>query len=146
MAVDEWLDVAASAERHGCSKSSWRRVWQGRLPARTEKVDGRDGRMVIKTLIRVSDLDPGVRPDRARRARPEDPPGRAAADAGADDVHRQGLHGPPARTGRQEKKRRGGRDCVVADAVPIFVGGGILCPRSRMPDSSFGRAVDMLKS
>lgn len=58
MAEDEWLDVAAAAQRHDCStKSIWRRVWQGRLPARTEKVDGRDGRPVIKTLLRVSDLD-----------------------------------------------------------------------------------------
>lgn len=58
MAEDEWLDVAATAERHDCStKSIWRRVWQRRLPARTEKVCGRDGRPVIKTLIRVSDLD-----------------------------------------------------------------------------------------
>lgn len=58
MADDEWLDVEAAAQRHECStKSIWRRVWQGRLPARTEKVSGRDGRPVIKTLIRVSDLD-----------------------------------------------------------------------------------------
>ncbi|MDN5759879.1 hypothetical protein PGC08_13140 [Brevibacterium sp. BDJS002] len=58
MAEDEWLDVAATAERHDCStKSIWRRVWKGKLPARTEKVGGRDGRPVIKTLIRVSHLD-----------------------------------------------------------------------------------------
>lgn len=55
---DEWLDVEAAAERHECStKSIWRRVWKGILPARTEKVDDRDGRPGIKTLIRVSDLD-----------------------------------------------------------------------------------------
>lgn len=58
MAEDEWLDVAAAAERHVCStKSIWRRIWQGKLPAHTEKAIGRDGRPVIKTLIRVSDLD-----------------------------------------------------------------------------------------
>ncbi|MFC0675187.1 hypothetical protein [Brachybacterium hainanense] len=58
MAEDEWLDVEAAAQRHDCSiKSIWRRIWQGKLSARTEKLDGRDGRPVIKTLIRVSDLD-----------------------------------------------------------------------------------------
>lgn len=58
MPEDEWLDVAAAAERHRCStKTIWRRIKQGVLPARTEKVDGRDGRPVIKTLIRASDLN-----------------------------------------------------------------------------------------
>ncbi|WP_129668712.1 hypothetical protein [Phytoactinopolyspora endophytica] len=58
MSENEWLDVAAAAEHYNRStKSIWRRVWQGSLPARTEKVSGRDGRPVIKTLIRVSDLD-----------------------------------------------------------------------------------------
>lgn len=55
---DEWLDVAAAAERHSCStKTIWRRIEQGGLAARTEKVDGRDGSPVIKTRIRVSDLN-----------------------------------------------------------------------------------------
>lgn len=46
------------AERHDCStKSIWRRLWRGRLLAQTERVDGSDGRPVITTLIRVSDLD-----------------------------------------------------------------------------------------
>lgn len=58
MSEDEWIDVAAAAERHDCStKTIWRLVRQGDLPARTEKVSGRDGRPVIKTLIRVSDLN-----------------------------------------------------------------------------------------
>ena len=55
---DEWLDVVAAAERHRCTtKTIWRRNKQGDIPARTEKVSGRDGRPVIKTLIRVSDLN-----------------------------------------------------------------------------------------
>lgn len=58
MSKEDWLDVAAAAERHDCStKTIRRRIEQRRLPARTEKVTGRDGRPVIKTLIRVSDLD-----------------------------------------------------------------------------------------
>lgn len=58
MPEDEWRDVAAAAERHRCStKTIWRRIRQEGLPARTEKVSGRDGRPVIKTLIRVSDLN-----------------------------------------------------------------------------------------
>lgn len=58
MPDDERLDVAAAAERHSCStKTIWRRIEQGVLPARNEKAIGRDGRPVIKTLIRVSDLD-----------------------------------------------------------------------------------------
>lgn len=58
MSKQERLDVAAAAERYECStKTNRRRIDQGRLPARTKKVTGRDGRPVIKTLIRVSDLD-----------------------------------------------------------------------------------------
>jgi hypothetical protein len=49
MPEDEWIDVAAAAERHGCStKTIWRRIWRGVLPARTEEASGRDGRPVIK--------------------------------------------------------------------------------------------------
>ena len=45
--ADEWIDVAAAAERHHCStKTIWRRSKQRGLPARTEKVSGRDGRPV----------------------------------------------------------------------------------------------------
>ncbi len=58
MPDDEWLDVAAAAERHDCStKTIRRRIRQGSLPARTQMVAGRDGRPVVKTLIQVSDLD-----------------------------------------------------------------------------------------
>lgn len=55
---DGWVGVAEAALRHGCStKTIRRRIKGGNLPARTGKFDGRDGRPVIKTLIRVSDLD-----------------------------------------------------------------------------------------
>lgn len=58
MSQEEWLDVAAAAERHECStKTIWRRIKNGTLTGQTEKIDGRDGRPVLKTLIRVSDLD-----------------------------------------------------------------------------------------
>ncbi|MGN0094815.1 MAG: hypothetical protein ACI38U_02015 [Corynebacterium sp.] len=58
MPDDEWLDVSAAAERHDCSSKTIRRyVKQGVLPARTDKMSGRDGRPVIKTSIRVSDLN-----------------------------------------------------------------------------------------
>ncbi|MGW9414278.1 hypothetical protein [Arthrobacter cupressi] len=79
MSDDEWLDVAAAAERHSCStKSIWRRIWRSSLPARTEKVSGRDGRPVIKTLIRVSDLDyafgSAVHDEHVRKIREAAPP------------------------------------------------------------------------
>jgi len=55
---DEWIDAAAAAERHHCSTQTIRRrIREGSLPARTAKVSGRDGRMVIKTLIHVSHLN-----------------------------------------------------------------------------------------
>ena len=58
MPDDGWLDVAAAAERHDRStKTIWRYIKRGDLSARTEKVSGRDGRPVIKALIRVSDLN-----------------------------------------------------------------------------------------
>lgn len=58
MSKEEWLDVAAWAERHECStKTIWRRIKNETLPSQTEKVHGRSGRPVLKTLIRVSDLD-----------------------------------------------------------------------------------------
>ena len=58
MHEDEWLGVAAAAERQHCStKTIWRRIKQGGLPARTEKMSSRDGRPVIKTMIRVADLN-----------------------------------------------------------------------------------------
>ncbi len=55
---DELIDVAAAAARHRCSvQAIRRRMWQGDLPSRTEKVVGSDGRRVFKTLIRVGDLN-----------------------------------------------------------------------------------------
>lgn len=53
MSEDAWLVVVAVAERHGCStKTVRRRIRQGDLAARTEKVGGRDGRPVINNLTR----------------------------------------------------------------------------------------------
>ncbi|MDN5725734.1 MAG: hypothetical protein ACTHWM_08580 [Yaniella sp.] len=62
MPEEELLDVVAAAERHRCSTQTiWRRIRQGVLPrarrTHKEKVSGRDGPPVIKTLIRVSDLN-----------------------------------------------------------------------------------------
>ncbi|APF39934.1 hypothetical protein [Neomicrococcus aestuarii] len=55
---DEWIDVEAAAERHGCStKTIQRLVKREELLARSVKIPGRDGRQVIKNLVRVSDLD-----------------------------------------------------------------------------------------
>lgn len=57
-AEDEWIDVGAAVERDGCTAQTiLRRIQQGGLPARNERVSGRDGRPLIKTLIRVSDLN-----------------------------------------------------------------------------------------
>lgn len=79
MPDDEWLDVVATAERHRCStKTIWRRIRQGVLPAHTEKVSGRDGRPVIKTLVRVSDLNDAfgrlAQDEHVRKAREAAPP------------------------------------------------------------------------
>ena len=58
MPTDEWIDVVAAAERHRCSAQTVRRrISQGLLPARKEMVSGRDGRPVVKTLIRIADLN-----------------------------------------------------------------------------------------
>lgn len=58
MPEDESIDVAAAANRHRCSTQTiWRRIGQGILPAHKEKVSGRDGRPVVKTLVRVADLN-----------------------------------------------------------------------------------------
>ncbi len=55
MPEDEWIDVAAAAERHDCSTQTiWRRIRQGSLQARTEKTAGRDGQQVIRTWVRAS--------------------------------------------------------------------------------------------
>lgn len=58
MPEEEWIDVAAAAERYHCSTQSIRRwIRLGELAARKERSIGRDGRWVIKTWIRVTDLD-----------------------------------------------------------------------------------------
>ncbi len=58
MSEEQWFDVAAAAERHRCSTQTiWRRIRAGDLPARKEQTYGRDGRPVIKTMIRASDLN-----------------------------------------------------------------------------------------
>lgn len=58
MPEEEWIDVAAAAERYHCSTQTIRRwAMLGELAARRERSIGRDGRWVIKTWIRVSDLD-----------------------------------------------------------------------------------------
>lgn len=79
MPEDEWLDVVAAAERHDCSTQTiWRRIRQGVLPPRSEKTAGRDGRPVIKSLIRVSDLNDAfgrtAQEEHVRRIRATAPP------------------------------------------------------------------------
>lgn len=79
MHEEEWLDVVAAAERHHCStKTIWRRIKQGGLPARSEKMRGRDGRPVIKTMIRVADLNDAfgrtAHDDQIQRIRDAAPP------------------------------------------------------------------------
>lgn len=55
---DGWLDVTAAAERHECStKTIRRRIKNGTLPAQIQEIGGRNGRPVLKTVIRISDLD-----------------------------------------------------------------------------------------
>ena len=63
MPEEEWIDIAAAAERHHCSTQTIRRrIKQGALAARKEGSTGRDGRWVLKTWVRVSDLDDVFRP------------------------------------------------------------------------------------
>ena len=61
---DEWIDVAAAAERYHCSTQTIRR-WAklGELAARKEASLGRDGRGVVKTWILVDDLEHIFRPN-----------------------------------------------------------------------------------
>lgn len=55
---DDWIDVAAATRRHECSRDVIRRrVKQGMLPARTERVTSEGGRFVSKVTVRVSNLD-----------------------------------------------------------------------------------------
>lgn len=107
MSNEEWLDVAAAAERHECStKTVRRRIEQGRLPARTEKVTGRDGRPVLKTLIRVSDLDdvfgPTAQEAHVRRIRASAQPLQFEQKVAIRDVFLEHL------LEREEKRKRAG--------------------------------------
>ncbi len=57
MPEEEWIDVAAAAERYHCSTSKIRRwVKQGELEMRLTSSDI-DGRWVFTTWVRVRDLD-----------------------------------------------------------------------------------------
>lgn len=113
MSNEDWLDVAAAAERHECStKTIWRRIKNGTLPARTEKIDGRDGRPVIKTLIRVSDLDDAFgRTDQeahVRRIRASAKPLQFEQKVAIRDVFLEHL------LEREEKRKRAGTGGVPA--------------------------------
>lgn len=56
--VGEWLDIRGAAERQGLSDTAIRNhIKKGNLRSVKRLVTGRDGRMVVKRLIRVSDLD-----------------------------------------------------------------------------------------
>lgn len=79
MTNEEWLDVTAASARYGCSAQTIRgRIHSGCVPARTEKVPGRDGRLILKALIRVSDLDAmfrvTAREEHVQRIRESAPP------------------------------------------------------------------------
>lgn len=58
MPEEEWIDVTDAAARYHCSTQTIRR-WAklGRVIVRKERSIGRDGRWVIKTWVRVADLD-----------------------------------------------------------------------------------------
>ncbi|MDN6281856.1 MULTISPECIES: hypothetical protein [Actinomycetes] len=58
MSEVEWIDVATAAVRHHRSQQTvWRWIRVGELAARKKRSVGRDGRWVVKTWVRVSDLD-----------------------------------------------------------------------------------------
>src|SRR5690625_4418899 len=55
---DEWIDIAAAAERESCSPQAIRRRIKAGVPtARIEGSTARDGRHVVKAWVRVSELD-----------------------------------------------------------------------------------------
>lgn len=113
MSIEEWLDVTAAAERHECStKTIWRRIKNGTLLARTEKIDGRDGRPVLKTLIRVSDLDEAfgltVQEAHVRRIRASAQPLQLEQKVAIRDVFLEHL------LEREEKRKRAGTGGVPA--------------------------------
>lgn len=58
MPEEEWIDVAAAAERYHCSTSKIRRwIKQGEVEMRLETSIDADGRWVFTTWLRVRDLD-----------------------------------------------------------------------------------------
>lgn len=107
MPEGEWIDVAAAAKRHHCSTQSiWRRIRQGSLPARIDEVSGRDGRPVIETLIRVSDLNDAfgwtAHEEHVRRIRASAPPLTVEQKVAICNVFLEHLL-------EREAKRRNGR-------------------------------------
>lgn len=56
--LGEWLDIKEAAERKSVSDTTIRNhIKKGSLPSMKRLVTGRDGRMVVKRLIRASDLE-----------------------------------------------------------------------------------------
>lgn len=56
--LGEWLDIKDAAERKSVSDTTIRNhIKKGGLPSVKRLVTGRDGRMVVKRLIRAADLD-----------------------------------------------------------------------------------------
>lgn len=56
--LGEWLDIKEAAERKSVSDTTIRNhIKKGSLPSVKRLVTGRDGRMVVKRLIRASDLE-----------------------------------------------------------------------------------------
>lgn len=113
MSKEEWLDVVAAAERHHCStKTIRRRIKNGTLPAQMEKIDGRDGRPVLKTLIRVSDLEDvfgrTTQEDHVRRIRALAPPLTVEQKVAIRGVLLEHL------LEREAKRKRAGTDGVPA--------------------------------
>jgi hypothetical protein len=79
MPEDEWIDIAAAAERHHRTTETIKtRIRRGNLRTRQEKVVGPTGRQVIKTWVRVSDLNDSfgwtVHEEHVRRIRAAAPP------------------------------------------------------------------------
>lgn len=118
------IDIVAAANRHHCSTQAiWRRIRQGSLPARKEKMIGRDGRPVINTLVRVSDLNDVFGWAAHRAARPEDARGCAAADGGAESRYSEGRPGATPRPEEQRIRPRVSGRSRIGRAVFVPVNG-----------------------
>ncbi|WP_156761955.1 helix-turn-helix transcriptional regulator [Microbacterium karelineae] len=110
---DGWVGVAEAALRHGYStKTIRRRIKNGTLPAQNEKIGGRDGRPVLKTVIRVSDLDDAFgwtdHEAHVRRIRASAQPLHFEQKVAIRDVFLEHL------LEREEKRKRAGTDGVPA--------------------------------